>query len=310
MNNVAAMLHASRPSFLVLAPLCIMLGMVLAITQGAGPAGHELALVMVAGLLAHASVNWLNEYDDYRSGLDFATARTPFSGGSGSLPLVPSAAVWVLAAGVLSLAGVVLIGVYFIWVRGAALLYPGLLGIALVVAYTRWLTRSPVLCLLAPGLGFGPVMVAGSVMALGGRLDAATLCASLVAWLLTSELLLVNQFPDVEADARHGRRHLPIQIGRPRAARRALALLLGSHAVVALAVLAGWFPGWAALALLPLPLAVWLGRGLLADSEKPSRLPFWMGINVATLLGTLALLSLGLIIGGGQPAGPADAPGL
>lgn len=297
MEKFVATLHASRPSFLVLAPLCVLLGIVVAVAQGASPAGQEIALVMLGGLLGHAAVNWLNEYDDYRSGLDFATARTPFSGGSGTLPAMPSAAFWVLAAGALSLLGVVLIGAYFIWLRGAVLLYPGVLGMALVVAYTRWLTRSPALCLLAPGLGFGPVMVAGTVLALGGHLDAAVISVSLVAWLLTSELLLVNQFPDVEADAQHGRYHLPIQIGRRRAARWAVAMLLGSYAVLALALWVGWLPLWAGVALMPLPVAVWLGRGIVAHCDAPDRLPVWMGINVATLLGTLALLNLGVVLG-------------
>lgn len=297
MQNIAATWQASRPSFLVLAPLCVLLGIVVAVAQGASPAGQEIALVMLGGLLGHAAVNWLNEYDDYRSGLDFATARTPFSGGSGTLPAMPSAAVWVLAAGALSLLGVVLIGAYFIWLRGAVLLYPGVLGIALVVAYTRWLTRSPALCLLAPGLGFGPVMVAGTVLALGGHLDATAACVALVTWLLTSELLLVNQFPDVEADEDHGRRHLPILLGRRRASHWVTAMLLASYAVVALGLALGWLPWPAAVALLPLPVAVWLGRGISADCDAPSRLPFWMGINVATLLGTLALLNLGIVLG-------------
>ncbi len=43
------------------------------------------ALVLLGALAAHGAVNALNEYADYRSGLDLRTARTPFSGGSGTL---------------------------------------------------------------------------------------------------------------------------------------------------------------------------------------------------------------------------------
>jgi 1,4-dihydroxy-2-naphthoate octaprenyltransferase len=34
----------------------------------------------------HVAVNALNEASDYKTGIDFNTERTPFSGGSGTLP--------------------------------------------------------------------------------------------------------------------------------------------------------------------------------------------------------------------------------
>ncbi|GAI31321.1 unnamed protein product, partial [marine sediment metagenome] len=48
-------------------------------------------------LLAHISVNVLNDYFDYRSGIDLEAKRTPFSGGSGILPaglLKPGQVLW------------------------------------------------------------------------------------------------------------------------------------------------------------------------------------------------------------------------
>ena len=38
-------------------------------------------LAFIGLLLAHISVNTLNDYFDYRSGIDLETRRTPFSGG-------------------------------------------------------------------------------------------------------------------------------------------------------------------------------------------------------------------------------------
>jgi 1,4-dihydroxy-2-naphthoate octaprenyltransferase len=37
----------------------------------------------------HGAVNAFNEYEDIKSGLDFKTQRTPFSGGSGTIVPVP-----------------------------------------------------------------------------------------------------------------------------------------------------------------------------------------------------------------------------
>ena len=59
----------------------------------------------------------------------------------------------------------------FMWLhpdRLPLLLPIGLLGLVLVVSYTPWITRHPLLCLVAPGLGFGPVMVLGTLVALTG----------------------------------------------------------------------------------------------------------------------------------------------
>ena len=103
--------------------------------------------------------------------------------------------------------------------QGAALLPIGLAGAVLVVAYTPWITHHPLLCLLAPGLGFGPLMVAGTDVALTGVHHPATYVASLVPLLQVSGLLFLNQFPDVDADRAVGRRHIPMLWGRPRAAR-------------------------------------------------------------------------------------------
>ncbi|GAA0577440.1 prenyltransferase [Halomonas salifodinae] len=167
-----AVLHASRPSFLILAPLCAGLGVALMLAQGRELSGLALTLVLVAALLGQAAVNWLNEYEDFRCGLDHLTRRTPFSGGSGALPATPEAARSVLMAGLAALVAVMAIGAYFLWLRGWPLLALGLLGVVLVVGYTHWITHMPWLCLAAPGLGFGPVMVLGGLLALGGRLAA------------------------------------------------------------------------------------------------------------------------------------------
>jgi len=277
-----------------LAPLCVLLGLSIAAHQSTPLNPLDVVLVLVGGLLAHAVVNLLNEYDDFRSGLDTITRRTPFSGGSGALPETPSAALSVLIAAWTMLAAVVAIGAYFLWLRGWPMLILGLSGVVLTVAYTRWITRSPLLCLLAPGLGFGPSMVLGTLVALGGHIDGAALVGSAVALLLVSELLLINQFPDVEADRRIGRRHLPIVLGLPRASRWVAALLLGAYPLIALGQMSQLLPVGVWLAWLTLPAALWVVLRLprvLANHEALMRV---MGVNVATLLSTLALLSVGL----------------
>ncbi|WP_288372886.1 prenyltransferase [uncultured Marinobacter sp.] len=105
MSEAVAVVRASRPNFLVLAPLCVGLGLAVAWQQGEPPALLDTLLVFIGAILAHAAVNLLNEYEDFVSGLDLTTSRTPFSGGSGALPETPSAAKRVLftALGTLAL---------------------------------------------------------------------------------------------------------------------------------------------------------------------------------------------------------------
>lgn len=291
--------HSARPGFLVLSPLCAGLAVTTAWHDGHAPDVHAILLVLLAALLAHAAVNLFNEHHDFVSGLDATTIRTPFSGGSGSLPRHPEAAGTVRRAAFACLAGVVTIGAWFLWRSGSVMLLYGLLGMALVVAYTGWLTRRPWLCLAAPGIGFGTLMVLGANQALTGTFSTTALAASLVPTLMVSALLLANQLPDIEPDRQAGRYHLAIVLGAGRAARLVAVLVLGAFAVVPLAWLGGWLPGWSLLMWLAAPAALRLAMGLWrlpaeVSPGDPSPLLPWLGLNVVLLLGSLALLNLGL----------------
>ena len=288
---------AARPNFMVLTPICVLLGVAVAILDAGRVDVTDALVALLGGVLAHAAVNLLNEYDDFKSGLDAITVRTPFSGGSGTLPAHPEAASATLAAGALSVAGTFLVGVYFAWTRGAAIIPLGVLGLAIVVAYTPWITRHPLVCLLAPGLGFGPLMVMGTAFVLSGHYTASAAWASLAPLFLVSELLLINQFPDIDADRTVGRHHLPISIGRVRSSHIYVGFLLAAFATIAAGPLLGLLPAWALLGLLPLPAAFYLARGVLRHAGDDKALVPYLGINVAVILGTTALYAAGILIG-------------
>ncbi|MET4027294.1 1,4-dihydroxy-2-naphthoate octaprenyltransferase [Marinobacter sp. MBR-99] len=294
MSETVAVVRAARPNFLLLAPVCVGLGLAVAWQQGQTPALIDTVLVFVGALLAHAAVNLLNEYDDFRSGLDLITQRTPFSGGSGALSEIPSAARGVLWAGLGTLGMVVAIGVYFLWLRGLPMFILGAAGVVLVLTYTRWITRSPLLCLLAPGIGFGPVMVLGTLVALDARLDAAALVCAAVTLLLVSELLLINQIPDADADRQVGRRHLVITLGPEIASKVVASLLIGSYVLIIASMVANIMPKLTLLAVLPMPLALWLSLRLPRVLSAPRELNRVLAINVAVVVSTLALLVTGL----------------
>ena len=290
-------LRAARPNFLTLTPLCVFLGIAAAVKSGEPVGLGAVLLVFCAALLAHLSVNLLNEYHDFRSGLDNLTVRTPFSGGSGSLPAHPEAASAVRISGTVTLLATIIIGLYFVSVKGWALLPLGFLGVLIVVAYTPLLTHRPWLCLLAPGLGLGPVMVAGSAFVLVGHYTWIAAVASLPPLFLVSELLLINQFPDIDADVQVGRRHLPIVMGRRRSAWLFAGLVAAAYVAIALGVLAGILPRLALLGLLTLPAGIWLIVRVPKYCEDMPRLIRLLGINVVVIHATLLLLAIGILLG-------------
>ncbi len=296
--KLATLIQSARVPFLILAPVSVFLGICTAYISAVEIDWLHVALAVVAALLAHISVNAFNEYMDFRSGLDLKTERTPFSGGSGGLVENPAALNGVLVMAWATLLGTIAIGSYFVYLRGEALLWLGAIGVLLVVGYTPWINRSPLLCWLAPGLGFGPVMVLGTHIALTGDLNGLALLVSLVPFMLANNLLLLNQFPDIDADRVSGRRHVPIIYGKSAS----LALYSFGVLVASVAIIMGCFlsllPWLSLLALLPLSLAITVVLGLKPLLRKSSAtwLPF-LGRNVIMTLVTPLILGITLLFG-------------
>lgn len=286
MSLLAVLRDTARLPFLALTLACLLLGLATVWRIGVPLDGVLLAKVVAGALCAHISVNMLNEYADFRSGLDATTRRTPFSGGSGALPAHPQWARAVLVAGLLALGVTLVVGWEVLQLRGWAILPIGLAGVLLVLLYTPWITRHPLLCLLAPGLGVGPLLVVGTHVALGGHNLSAALAAAWVPGCLASALLLLNQFPDREADRVVGRRNLVIVYGRPWAARLVLVLHGLAAAGLLVAVLLRWLPAPTLWGLAPLALAVPMGRWLLRYGDEPERLLPAMTLNVVVALAT------------------------
>ncbi len=286
-----------RLPFLILNPACVLLGAATAVWSGSELNPYYLILAFVGAVSAHISVNALNEYDDFKSGLDFKTQRTPFSGGSGILPKYPEKAHFALITGLVALSITALIGIYFLYVRGLLLLPLGILGLITIIAYTKWLTGNPFICLIAPGLGFGILMVMGTNFVLTGSYSWASFIASLVPFFFVSDLLLLNQFPDVEADKGIGRRNLPIVIGRKASVKVYGLFLAGAYLAVVLGYIFGIFPLESLLVFATIVIAVPTLRGIARYADDIPRLIPYLGRNVIIIILTPVLLAIGLFLG-------------
>ena len=296
MSDIKAILGTMRLPFLILTPACIFLGYSSAVWSSEGVNGYHLLLALIGGLCAHISVNSLNEYFDFKSGLDFKTKPTPFSGGSGTLPAKPEAATLALATGLLSLAATALVGLYFIQVRGMALLPLGLLGILLIITYTIWLSRIPIVCLIAPGLGCGILMVMGTDFVLSDGYSWTAFFSSLVPFFTVNNLLLLNQFPDVDADRSVGRRNFPIVIGRQACAYLYGLFLALSYISIIVGAWIGYLPWASLLGLVSLAIAVPTFIGVYRHAEDIEKLMPYLGLNVIITLMTPVLVAIGLLI--------------
>jgi 1,4-dihydroxy-2-naphthoate octaprenyltransferase len=167
-----------------------------------------------------------------------------------------------------------------------------LVGAVAVLFYTPWLGRTGFGEIFA-GLGLGALPVVGIAMVSGSPVNDTVLFASLPAFFMTFDLLLLNEFPDERADRAGGRRHLVIRFGRRTAARiYALAALLVPVSLLA-GVAGGALPLWALLGILPSALLVkplgWAFGSAAADPPFPA-----LGANVVWNLATNALLAAGL----------------
>ena len=296
MTKAQHIMGPMRVPFLILPPACVALGLGTAVWRQGEISVLHVILALVGAVAAHIAVNAFNEWFDFRSGLDTLTRPTPFSGGSGTLAAHPEAAPTALITASVASAVAGAIGIYFVIVWGLALLPLGLLGLILIVVYTPWMTRFPFLCLIAPGLGFGPMMTMGTDFALTGSYTWTAFIASLVPFFLLVDLLLLNQYPDVDADQTIGRRNYPIVIGR----RNAAFIYAMSTACVYLAPIIGWaldlLPAWALLGLGTLPLGVVTSVGAFRYADDLEKLAPYMGFNVILNILTPLLMAIGLYI--------------
>ncbi len=287
--------RALRPPFLLLSVVVVLLATALAVWEGHSFNGLHFSLALVGALAAHGAVNLLNEYEDWRSGLDSLTARTPFSGGSGALQRHPEHADRVQASGYFLIGVVFAVGLYFYWTVGAGVVPFGMLGLALVVLYTPVITRWPWLHLIAAGLAFGPLMMLGTYYVLTGQITSRVVVVSLIPFFLVNNLLLLNQIPDRQADHQVGRRTFPIVMGLPLTLQVFDFFLLGAYGMLVLLVASAMLPALTLLGLITLIFALPMSLSLKHfRAGRASALPRALALNVVINLLMPLLIALAL----------------
>jgi 1,4-dihydroxy-2-naphthoate octaprenyltransferase len=292
MSKLAACAGVARAPFLLL-PVTL-------VASGAAAAAYDdrasvlASLFALIGLVAlHAAVNAFNEASDMKTGIDLHTSRTPFSGGSGTLPSGALSVGGAVGVGVVGSAIGLVIGLYFVWRLGWWPLVPIMaLGALSVLIYTQVLARSGAGEFFA-GLGLGLLPVVGTALIQHGVIGPAAWAAGIPAFLMTFNLLLLNEFPDEEADRAGGRRNLVLLLGRQTAARVYTLAAVATPLAIAAAVLAGALPPLALIGCLPFWFTVPAIRWAISQPHDPVPIPALAG-NVIWNLATNTLVAIGL----------------
>ena len=254
------------------------------------------ALLTFAGVMAlHASVDLLNDFWDFKRGIDTKTRRTRMSGGTGVLPeglLKPSS---VYRAGVAFLIIGSMIGGYFVITDG--ILVAVILGFAILSIYF-YSTK-----IVDSGLGEFFVAVKGCMIVLGtyfiqsGQVTLESILGGIVVGTLSSLVLFIASFPDHDADKSKGRKTLVIVMGKKRASYLFWIFPLVSYSVIVIGVSLGMFPLLSMISFLSVPLMIKSGLGLHKNYDAVDDLVPFMSSTLMFSRITGFLFVVGLLIG-------------
>lgn len=288
---------ATRPPFLSVTFVGCLLGLATAAGNGTPVSPLLATLTMFFALVAHAGANVINDYYDARSGCDAANdARVfPFTGGSRFIQNGVLSEEAMGRFGYALLVTVIPAGLYL-----TAVSAPGLIAIGLGGLIVGWAYSAPPFKLQAHGLGeFGItaawlLIVVGSDFVQRRGFDFMPVAAGLGYALLVANVLYINQFPDINADAVAGKRTLVVRLGAP-AARWGYVVIAGLCYLWVVAMVAvGRLPPAALVSLLGAVASIGAARILWRAADDPPALAPALKLTIlaASLHGLLLAAAL------------------
>jgi 1,4-dihydroxy-2-naphthoate octaprenyltransferase len=288
---ISVWLRVIRVRFLLASVIAVLVGLALNWSQNSSIDYFDAILTFAGVMALHASVDLLNDYWDFKRGIDTQTTRTKMSGGTGVLPeglLKPSS---VYRAGVLFLIIGSLIGSYFVITNG--ILIAIILGFAILSIYF-YSTK-----IVDSGLGEFFVAVKGSMIVIGaffiqsGEINPESILAGIVIGTLSSLVLFIASFPDHDADKSKGRKTLVIVVGKEKASKLFWIFPLIAYAVITIGVTLSLFPVLSLISLLSFPLIIKSGLGLQKNYNSVNELVPFMSTSLkfSRITGILFALS-------------------
>ncbi|MBN2137951.1 MAG: 1,4-dihydroxy-2-naphthoate octaprenyltransferase [Sedimentisphaerales bacterium] len=302
-SNLIILFLATRPNHLVAAAAPVLVGSCLGYATIGLFDWPFFILALVSIVLLQAGANMANDYFDHVSGNDWANENpTPFSGGSRFIQkgLLSPKAMLMAALAALAL-GCAIGAVILILTQSLFILGLGLAGLLGGFFYTAkpvklgYRTVGEVVIFLL----FGLLPVYGAYYLQTGRIDIVPLVPGILVGILIFLVILVNEFPDVTADAAVNKRTLVVVFGVAASAWIYRIALAASFviAVVAAAIYKPMFYS-GLLYLLTLPAAVAVLKAVNAeDLARPGQ---FKASRITVLVHTIgsATLTIGFVISG------------
>ncbi|MDX2186264.1 MAG: 1,4-dihydroxy-2-naphthoate polyprenyltransferase [Opitutaceae bacterium] len=277
-------IRAARPRTLPAAVAPVIVGAAFAARE---EVFYPLAttLCLAFALLIQVATNFANDYFDHQKGADTAERVGPKRAVASGW-VKPETMKWAI---ILTFLAAFAVGLNLLHYGGWPLLVIGVASIASGVAYTGG--PYP---LGYNGWGdvfvfvfFGLVAVGATYFVQANRLGVEVLLAGAAIGGLATNILVVNNYRDVETDAKAGKRTLVVRFGRPFARRQFAGALVFALLLPVFFVLRGYSP-WV---LLPLLVAPWAFNQVirLARAQTPQQLIELLG-ETGMLLAIYALL--------------------
>jgi len=257
---ISAWVRVIRVRFLLASVIAVFVGLAASWWFGTKLDPLDAILTMTGVLALHVSVDLLNEYWDFKRGIDTNTKRTKMSGGTGVLPEGLLQPTEVYKVGVAFLILGTIIGAYFVAVYGIIIAAILVFAVVSIYFYSTKIVDS--------GLAELFVTIKGTMIVLGtffiqvSEITLLPILSGIFVGILSSLVLFVTSYPDYDADKSKGRRTLVIVVGKKKG-----TIVFWSFPVIAYALVTGGvyltiLPIFSLIALIPIPLILMAGRDL------------------------------------------------
>ena len=287
-------LRAIRIKFLLASVITVSLGLSLAWYTGSSIDIFHALLTFAGVISLHASVDLLNDYWDFKRGIDTATKRTKMSGGSGVLPEGLLKPTQVYAAGIAFLIIGTVIGIYFVATDGIII---GIILAFAVISIYFYSTK-----IIDWGLAEVFVAIKGSMIVMGtyfvqtSQITEQSVLAGIVIGVLSSLVLFITSFPDHDADKAKGRKTLVISLGMQKACSILWIFPAIAYGITIIAVVFEIFPIFCLIILATIPLIIKSGQKLKQNYDELTNLIPVMSSTLHFSRITGALLVVGFLV--------------
>ena len=218
----------------------------------------HFVLTVIGVTINHIALNMTDDYYDYLSSVDCESNNTgnPYCGGSGTLSAGLIRPGQMLRAFLMGYVITIAIGLYLSIAISWFVLAFGFFGMACAYFYTAPPIRY---CYHGAGeisqlINFSFTIGMGAYFVQTQELSWEAFWAILPLGFMMFSMITINEIPDREEDAKHGKNNLVVILGAKRGVWLYGSGMIAAYAIIAATPLLGVTSPWICLALITLPL--------------------------------------------------------